>query len=454
MEANSKVIGERSIQIFAKASFLGRTDISLFIADAKIPISFYIEYFLLVFFLGALISLFLYNAFVPLFLKELKYLYYSTYLFFYVVVFLIGYYKLEVLLGFRLSYFTYLVGGLLASICIIEFVIELFRTKTFIPTGHFWLRILEGFLIITILLSFNDIILTQKISFFVESVTLVSILIIGLICFLRGQYYAKFFLLGCFVFTVTTIIWMLAVSGVITHNFFTSQVKILGLLIQTLFLPFALVDRYQLLRKKLTSANNKLKEANAQLIHVFGITVETRDPYTAGHQFRVSSLAEAIAKKMKLDPYFVENVRLSALIHDIGKIIVPKTLLSKKTKLSKVEIKKIQEHVRFGYHIIQSLDVPRIIKDGILHHHERLDGSGYPSGIKKRKISLVGKIIAVADTVEAVTNSRPYRGGLGLDKAFDIIKENKDFDKRVVKACLKVFHGGFDFPRVVKTLNI
>ena len=138
----------------------------------------------------------MYNAFVPLFLKELKYLYYSTYLFFYVVVFLIGYYKLEVLLGFRLSYFTYLVGGLLASICIIEFVIELFRTKTFIPTGHFWLRILEGFLIITILLSFNDIILTQKISFFVESVTLVSILIIGLICFLRGQYYAKFFLIS------------------------------------------------------------------------------------------------------------------------------------------------------------------------------------------------------------------------------------------------------------------
>ena len=247
------------------------------------------------------------------------------------------------------------------------------------------------------------------------------------------------FIIGWGIFMLTTVVWIFCLSGVLPYNFITSQIQIFGLLCQTLFLSFALLDRYSLLRKRVATANDKLKKANAQLIHVFGITVETRDAYTAGHQFRVSSLAEAIATQMRLDTYFVENVKLSALIHDIGKIGIPKKILIKKTNLSEKEFKRIQEHVNFGYQIIKDLDIPATIKKGILHHHERLDGSGYPNGIKKHKISLVGKILAVADTVEAVTNARPYREALGLEKAFDIIKENKNFDKRVVRACNQVF---------------
>ena len=397
--------------------------------------------------------LFFYNFFILFALKELTYLFYNLYLFFWVGVSIVGYYKLEVLLGFYMSYFTHLIGSILASICIIEFVNHFLKTKTSIPTGYRWLKALEIIFILLLFTGFQSVIFTYYMNFVFRIIMLFSVFIVGFICFIRGQYYAKFFLIGWFIFLVTTIIWVLCLNGVIQFNFITSYIQILGLVIQTLFLSFALVDRYQLLRKKVLTANDKLKKANAQLIHVFGITVEARDIYTAGHQFRVSGLAEAIAKQMRLDSYFIENVKLSALIHDIGKIVIPKKLLSKKTNLSQEEFQKIQEHVNFGYQIIKDLDVPKTIKDGILHHHERLDGSGYPNGIKKRKISLVGKILAVADTVEAITNARPYRSALGLEKAFDVIKENKSFDKRVVKACFTVFRRGFIFPQVIRTLH-
>ena len=155
------------------------------------------------------------------------------------------------------------------------------------------------------------------------------------------------------------------------------------------------------------------------------MTVEKKDPYTAGHQFRVSKLAEAIAKEMNLEGQYVESVKLSALIHDIGKIGVSPRLLTKKQNLSKTEFKKIQQHVLMGYEIIENLDIPQEIKDGILHHHERLDGSGYPKGIKNEKISLIGKILAVADTVEAITNKRPYRRAVGLVTALGFSKKKR-----------------------------
>ena len=190
-----------------------------------------------------------------------------------------------------------------------------------------------------------------------------------------------------------------------------------------------------------------LKKANVQMIQAFGTTVEKRDPYTAGHQFRVSNLAEAIAKQMKLEKHFIESVKLSALIHDIGKIGVAKSLLTKKKRLSDDEFQKIKNHVSIGYDIVKNLDIEQEIKDGILHHHERLDGSGYPLGIKKEQISLIGKILAVADTVEAIANARPYRTALGLGEAIKVIKKgrNKTYDKQIIKACLKVLKSGFHF---------
>ena len=150
---------------------------------------------------------------------------------------------------------------------------------------------------------------------------------------------------------------------------------------------------------------------------------------------------------MNLEKNFIESVKLSALIHDIGKIGISKNLLIKKNKLSSNEFQKIKKHVQIGYEIIENLDISQNIKDGILHHHERLDGSGYPNGIKKDKISLIGKILAVADTVEAVTNARPYRRSLGLKTAIEILKKGRNniFDRQVVKACLIVLRSGFNF---------
>ena len=150
---------------------------------------------------------------------------------------------------------------------------------------------------------------------------------------------------------------------------------------------------------------------------------------------------------MNLEKNFIESVKLSALIHDIGKIGISKNLLIKKSKLSGNEFQKIKKHVQIGYEIIENLDISQNIKDGILHHHERLDGSGYPNGIKKDKISLIGKILAVADTVEAVTNARPYRRPLGLKTAIEILKKGRNniFDRQVVKACLIVLRSGFNF---------
>ena len=182
---------------------------------------------------------------------------------------------------------------------------------------------------------------------------------------------------------LSLILWIIYNNGILEYTVVLANIHLVGSLIETTFLSFALVDKYYLLRLEMNQTYERLKKANVQMIQAFGTTVEKRDPYTAGHQFRVSRLAEAIAKQMNLEKDFVESVKLSALIHDIGKIGISKNLLTKKSKLSGNEFQKIKKHVQIGYEIIENLDISQNIKDGILHHHERLDGSGYPKGIKK-----------------------------------------------------------------------
>ena len=228
----------------------------------------------------------------------------------------------------------------------------------------------------------------------------------------RGQKQARFFLIGLSVYTLSIIVWAPYINGYIEHNFLLANIHILGSLIEATFLSFALVDRYYLLKQEIEMTYIRLKKANVQMIQAFGTTVEKRDPYTAGHQFRVSNLAEAIAKQMKLEKHFIESVKLSALIHDIGKIGVAKSLLIKKKRLSDDEFQKIKNHVSIGYDIVKNLDIEQEIKDGILHHHERLDGSGYPLGIKKEQISLIGKILAVADIEANQSPAGDFRRGL------------------------------------------
>lgn len=197
----------------------------------------------------------------------------------------------------------------------------------------------------------------------------------------------------------------------------------------------------------LKKAEENLRESLNATISVIAKILDTRDPYTAEHQLRVSNLALRIAEVMNLEHEKVEIIRVASLIHDIGKISIPAEILGKPTTLTQLEWNFIQRHPVIGYEIIKSVKFPYDIASIVLEHHERLDGSGYPDGKKKDEIHLESKIIAVADVVEAISSHRPYRPALGLDKALEEIKENsgKLYDPEVVEACIKVFEMGYEF---------
>lgn len=178
--------------------------------------------------------------------------------------------------------------------------------------------------------------------------------------------------------------------------------------------------------------------------------IEARDPYTASHQRRVTTLAVLIAREMGLPPNTIDGLRFSAQIHDIGKIGIPNEVLTKPTALNSMEVAILRGHAQAGYDILKPLNFPWPIAKIILQHHERIDGSGYPHGLKSDEICLEARILGVADTVEAMTSDRPYRLGFGLDKALEELEAQKGvcYDPDVVDACLKVFRErGFQFPK-------
>jgi putative nucleotidyltransferase with HDIG domain len=202
------------------------------------------------------------------------------------------------------------------------------------------------------------------------------------------------------------------------------------------------------LEKNLEERNKQLGKAFNNIIFTMAKMSEFKDPYTAGHQKRVSQLTTAIARKMGLSEDRIEAVRFASLIHDIGKFIIPGEILSKPAKLSETEFALIKEHPKTGYNIIKDVDFPWDIASIILQHHERLDGSGYPMRLKDKEILLEAKILAVADVVEAMSSHRPYRPALGIDKALEEISMNKGklYDPEVVDACIKLFkEDGFKF---------
>lgn len=183
-------------------------------------------------------------------------------------------------------------------------------------------------------------------------------------------------------------------------------------------------------------------------ISAMGSIVEMRDPYTAGHQTRVSELSAAIATDMGLTANEVHGIQLAATIHDLGKIKVPAEILANPSKLSDAEFLLIKGHTQAGYDVLKGIDFPWPIAEIVLQHHERNDGSGYPRGLKESEIAIGAKILAVADTVEAMASHRPYRPALGVDKALEqIIKfRGQYYDARAVDSCVKLFKsGGFVF---------
>ncbi|MGO9212350.1 MAG: HD domain-containing phosphohydrolase, partial [Syntrophales bacterium] len=186
---------------------------------------------------------------------------------------------------------------------------------------------------------------------------------------------------------------------------------------------------------------DRLRNALGGTVKAIASMVETRDPYTAGHQRRVADLAIAIATEMGLSKDRVEGLRVAAVIHDIGKISVPAEILSKPSKLTDIEFRLIKTHVQSGNDILKDIDFPWPIARMVLEHHERMNGSGYPNGLTGDKLLLESRIMAVADAVEAMASHRPYRASLGIEATLEEIDKNRGilYDIAVADACLRLF---------------
>jgi putative nucleotidyltransferase with HDIG domain len=198
------------------------------------------------------------------------------------------------------------------------------------------------------------------------------------------------------------------------------------------------------LRRKtaLDNAENKSEQLLKNTAGVIALIIEKRDPYTAGHQKRTAALSRAIAKEIGLSDTAADIIHLGATIHDIGKIHIPSELLSYPGKLLPQEMELIRSHPIIGYEIAKHANFPwPEINNIILQHHERLNGSGYPNGLKAKEISLEARIVAVADSIEAMASHRPYRVALGIDAALEEINKDKEelYDASVVETCTKLF---------------
>lgn len=191
-------------------------------------------------------------------------------------------------------------------------------------------------------------------------------------------------------------------------------------------------------RKEQQHAFERSMEAT---VHALASTVEIRDPYTAGHQRRVADIAVNIGTLLGLTAHQLQGLKFAATIHDIGKLSIPAEILSKPTKLSEIEYKLIKEHAEAGFEIVKDIEFPWPVAEMIRQHHERVDGSGYPRGLKSKDILLEAKILAVADVVEAMSSHRPYRSSKGVEGALDEISTGRGslYDIKVVDACLKLF---------------
>lgn len=191
------------------------------------------------------------------------------------------------------------------------------------------------------------------------------------------------------------------------------------------------------LKKTLDRLNKTIKG----IIRAMALALESRDPYTAGHQRRVADLAGEIARHMSLSEERILGVMMAGSIHDLGKLAIPAEILSKPNRLSDAEFSLIKTHPQVGYDILKDIEFPWPVAQMVVQHHEKMDGSGYPRGLSGDEILLESSILAVADVVEAMASHRPYRPSLGINAALDEISKNKGilYHSEVVDVCLKLF---------------
>lgn len=197
----------------------------------------------------------------------------------------------------------------------------------------------------------------------------------------------------------------------------------------------------QALKKEIADFQKISEKATDEMIQALLTMTKFRDPYTADHQLGVSKLATAIAKEMNLSQHEIDGIRASALVHDIGKISIPAEILTKPSALNTYEMALIKNHVKVGFDILKGLQFPWQVAKIVLQHHERNDGSGYPNQLTEIEICREAKILAVADTIEAMAHFRPYRPALGINAALHQVEVDKGFkfDQAAVDACINLF---------------
>ncbi|MGB8706634.1 MAG: HD domain-containing phosphohydrolase [Dehalococcoidia bacterium] len=208
------------------------------------------------------------------------------------------------------------------------------------------------------------------------------------------------------------------------------------------------ITEQKLTEEELKQSAEKLRKAMEGTIHAIGLTTEMKDPYTAGHQTRVAKLACAIASELGFSQDRIEGVRVAGSLHDIGKISIPSEILSKPGRLKATEFNLIKDHAQVGYDILNTVEFPWPVAQIVVQHHERMDGSGYPQGIRGSNILLEAAIMAVADVVEAMSSHRPYRPAFSVEKALLEIIQKKGvlYHPEVVDVCLNLFNEkGFKF---------
>jgi PAS domain S-box-containing protein/putative nucleotidyltransferase with HDIG domain len=201
------------------------------------------------------------------------------------------------------------------------------------------------------------------------------------------------------------------------------------------------ITQQKVTEESLLESYRKLQHTLEGTANALATALEKRDPYTAGHEKRVAKLACAIAEEMGLSKDTVAGIRVTAFLHDIGKIVVPAEILSKPSRLNEFEYSIIKTHPEVGYEILKELEFPWPVAQVILQHHERLNGTGYPKGLNGESIIQEARIMAVADVTEAMCSHRPYRPALGIQKALDELKQHSGtlYDPAVVNACIAVF---------------
>ena len=209
------------------------------------------------------------------------------------------------------------------------------------------------------------------------------------------------------------------------------------------------ITEQRVAEQKIKGYVKRLETAMQGTLQAVAKVVEAHDPYTAGHERRVGQIATDIAREMGLSEEKCHTLQLIGLVHDIGKMSIPGEILTKPGRLSAIELELVKTHAEQGYQILKDVEFPLPIAQIIREHHERMDGSGYPHGLKGEAISLEARILAVADVLEAMASQRPYRASLGIEEALHEIESHRvgHFDPQVVDAVLRLFREkGYHLP--------